>query len=372
MTRREHFGLRGATLGAALLALPACSAVVSDLGNITPDLEGCVQHPEYRDRPRPLTLVLSEMEPHGSQKTVVSMVRRRSSMLQAKVVLMPTGAAALGPRRLVLDPRVDTNPDGMRCVLARGTRLDALVRVPNAVPPDASNEGPYAIEFWSDLNRNGTSMPDPFPADHSWAANVCDDGTFVFPHNTGFEALDPPPQAGTFRLHTNPSEFTPLLALVSTRIDDALPLPSSQQALFDQTVERLNQLPFVVSVVRQGTTVGALVTELECLVPEVGGDNPGRVTLAIPGVVDGGNFHDVEVYFDTQRNGRLDPMCDPKCTFMLQQTAVDGSLALDLDAITGCVFPDGFHQDSPGEDCAIIEAPSVSEFLAATPRPGNP
>jgi hypothetical protein len=346
----------------ALLALPACSVAVSDLGNIPPDPEGCIQEPSLRATTRDLSLVLVSMEAHGSQKTVATMVRRRSNMVQARVIILPTGAGALGPRRLVREERPER--DGLRCRLSNGDPLNALVRVPNAVPPDLDNEGPYQIDFWSDLNRTGGRV-ESFPADHSWSANVCDNGEFLFTHNTGFETLPEASEAGTFRLAANPEILLPIFARGSPRITD----PVMQRELLMATVERLGQLPMVVTIERQGTTVGQLITELECNTP----NDMGQITLAIPGVVDGGNFHDVQLYFDTQRNGRFDMDCDPSCRVTLEQTAVDGSLTYTLMDAAACSFPDGFHQSTPGEACAIIAAPTVDAFLnGPAPMMSNP
>ncbi|MBN8612662.1 MAG: hypothetical protein J0L92_18855 [Deltaproteobacteria bacterium] len=356
LRRAQRLGVIG-----ALVVLPACSVVVSDIGGIPPDPEGCIQQPELRANPRDLSLVLASMEPHGSQKTVATIVRRQSGMVQGRVILLPTGAGALGPRRLVLEER-PTSADGLQCRLAEGSTLDVLLRVPRAVPPDQANEGPYQIDFWSDLNRTGGRV-EAFPADHSWSANVCDNGTFLFTHNTGFETLLEASEAGTFRFTANPDAAIALFARASPRIDDGAIIPPPQQALYDDTVERLHQLPFVVRLERQGITVGELVTELECLVQ----NDMGQVTLAIPGVVDGGNFHNVQIYFDTQRNGQFDMDCDPSCVAAVEQTAADGSLALEFTPNPTCNFPDGFHQGSPGEPCAIIEAPSITAFLSSAP-----
>lgn len=355
--------------GGLLLALPACSVAVSDLGNIPPDPEGCVQEPALRATTRDLALALTSMEAHGSQKTVATMLRRRSNMVQARVIILPTGAGALGPRRLVLEERPGSS-DGLRCRLSSGEPLDALVRVANAVPPDLDNEGPYQIDFWSDLNRTGGSV-ETFPADHSWSANVCDNGHFLFTHNTGFESLIEGSAAGTFRLTANPEFLLPIFARRSPRIDDTVVVPPPQQALYMETLERLAQLPFVITVERQGTTVGQLITELECNTPNA----MGQITLAIPGIVDGGNFHDAQIYFDTQRNGVFDMACDPSCRVTLEQTAGDGSLTYTLMDAAACNFPDGFHQSTPGEACAIIDAPSVAEFLegpSGSPMMSNP
>ncbi len=360
--------LRSSALTGLLLALPACSVAVSDVGNIPPDPEGCIQEPPLRATTRDLSLVLVSMEAHGSQKTVATMLRRGSGMVQARVIVLPTGAGSLGPRRLVREERPESM-DGLRCRLANGDPLNALIRVPNAVPPDLDNEGPYQIDFWSDLNRTGGGVQ-AFPADHSWSANVCDNGQFLFTHNTGFESLVPPSEAGTFRLTANPDVLLPVFARRSPRIDDALVIPPAQQSLYMSTLERLSQLPFVITIERQGTTVGQLITELECNTP----NDMGQITLALPGVVDGGNFHDVQIYFDTQRNGQFDMDCDPSCRVTLEQSAADGSLTYTLMDAAACNFPDGFHQSTPGESCAIIAAPTVDGFLngSTAPMMSNP
>lgn len=367
---RDLFGvarLRNAVGALAVATAPAtflgCSVAVNDLGGIPQDPEGCVQQPALRAATRDLTLVLASMEPHGSQKTVVSVIRRQSFMTQARVIFLPTGAGAIGPRRLELEDRPDSS-DGLQCRLAEGDPLNVMWRVPQAVPPDNMNEGPYQIDFWSDLNRTGGTV-EAFPADHSWSANVCDSGQFLFTHNTGFEALERPSESGTFRLTAPVDPVLRAFAHASPRIDDGLVVPREQQALFDNTLERLRQLPFVITVERQGLTVGQLVTELECVVP----NDVGQVTLAIPGIVDGGNFHDVQLYFDTQRNGRFDMTCDPSCRVSVEQTEADGSLTVMLSDAAACNFPDGFHQSSPGEECAIVELPSIDGFLAGTAPP---
>jgi hypothetical protein len=346
-------------MAALALLAPGCSAVVSDVGGIQPNPEGCIQEPSLRAATRDLALVFRQMESHGSQKTVATVVRRQSSMIQARVVLLPTGAGALGPRRLVVEERPEAR-DGLRCRLASADPLDVFVRMESALPPDATNAGPYRLDFWSDLSRNGGTV-EPFPADHSWSTNVCDDGIVRFAHNTGFEPLEEPPGGGTFRASFDPEVVVPAFARSSPRVM-AIPIAMvmERQALADAITRRLRQLPLVITVQRQSQTVGYLRTELECVVP--GPD--GRVNLAIPGVVDGGNFHEVQVYFDTQRNGTFDMACDPSCRATLEQTSPDGSLSYELATGAACSFPDGFHQDGPGETCAIIQAPTVDAFLA--------
>ncbi len=361
--RALSWGWGAAALGAAL-SLGGCSAVVSDLGGIEPDPEGCIQEPGRRGGTRDLAMVFRQMQPHGSQKTVATVIRRRTGMIQARAIIMPTGAGALGPRRLVREDRPDTT-DGLRCRLASGDGLDVLVRVPQMLPPDATNEGPYQLDFWSDLNRTGGTVQ-PFPEDHSWSANVCDNGVLLFEHNTGFETLADAPGGGAFRATFAPDVIGPAFARASPRVMALDPVRDAmaRQALIDATMSRLAELPLVITVERQGLTVGYLRTEMECLVPAASGPDVGRVTLAIPGVIDGGNFHDVQAYFDTQRNGRFDMECDPSCRVTLEQSSPDGNLVYDLSPGAACSFPDGFHQGSPGETCAIIEAPTVEEFLA--------
>lgn len=356
------FRVTASVLAVVTPALAGCSAMVGDLGNITPNPEGCIQQPVLRAGTRDLALVLRQMQPHGSQKTVATVVRRGSEMIQARAVFLPTGAAALGPRRLVRDDREGT--DGLRCRLASSDPLDALVRVEHALPPDATNGGPYRLDFWSDLNRTGGPV-EMFPADHSWSANICDDGRFRFEHNTGFEPLTDAAGGGTFRATFAPEVVVPAFARASPRVM-AIPVTMVRErdALIAEVSTRLRELPLVITVERQAQTVGYLRTELDCLVP----DGTGRVTLAIPGIVDGGNFHELQAYFDTQRNGTFDMNCDPSCRATIEQTAMDGSLEYELSAGAACSFPDGFHQNGVGEACAIIEAPTIDAFLADSLR----
>ena len=310
-----------------LLFLGGCSAVVNDLNGIPGNPEGCLAQPELQAATRPLTLRFRDMQPHGSQKTVVSVARTNAPLgLQARVILMPTGAAALGPRRLELDPAGRDPEDGLRCRLATAAPLDFDLAIPSMIPPDAAgNGGPFEIQFWSDLNRTGGTV-EPFPADHSWIARVCDDGTATFRHNTGFESLtDVQPAGGPLTLLYRPDMLNPALDSVRAAL------------------VRAGTLPFVLTVMRQELMVGYLRTELECVTGDDGG-----FALTIPGVVDGGAFHSIQFYLDTQRNGQYDEACDISCADTLESRA--GETATDPQFILYEPFagPGAGLYDAPG------------------------
>ncbi len=341
----------------------SCSVAVSDLSNIQADSMGCLQQPELRTQRRDAVIALVNMEAHGSQKTVATVVRRRSDLIQARAILMPTGAAALGPRRLMLDTRTDPPTDGLRCVLIDRSPINALVRLPNALPEDQPNDGPYRMDFWSDLSRSGGTVDAP-PTDHSWSANICDNGAFVFEHNLGFQPLTELAGAGDFSTSLNPTLLLPALARNSPAVME-IPM-RDREAFIAATVERLRTLPFVVTVERAQTTVGYLVTELECLQPSAAGD----VTIRIPGIGDGGAFHDIQFYFDAQRNGRYNEECDPSCRTTVAADEMGNVMFTLMDAAGGaCQFPANFHRNGTAEACAVIPAPTVEEF--ATPGFGQ-
>jgi hypothetical protein len=347
MRSRFTFGL---SLGATLIG--GCSAVVSPISSYNESPFACLIEPELRVlESRSLTLRLGGMEPHGSQMTAASVVNA-AYQLQANVIVFPTGAGALGPRRLRLDPSRPDVTDGNLCALADATRLDLELRIENVLPPDPpdSTRPTFQLDFWSDLNRNGRR--DPAPLDHVWGEPICDNGDVRFAHNIMFDAVIDPDgdcmtsaecaaptpvcrfgrcaaDAPDFRLRFRPTPILTSIALLSQ--DPAI------------TAERLARLPFVVAVSRQGHTVGYFRTELECLQTD---RVTGEAVIVIPDIVDGGAIHDVQMYLDTQRNGVFDAACDPECRDSVPARAADD---LEFSPVVrpgaagiGCMFPDEF------------------------------
>ena len=357
-----------ASIAALSVAAAGCSVGVADLGNIARDPEGCIQEPARRGEIRDALIALEKIQAHGSQKTVVSLIRRQTNLLQGRAIFLPTGAASLGPRTLRLRRDGEAlGMDGLRCELVSGSAdLNVFARIPRALPPDTRDGGPYSIDFWSDLSRNGTR--EPFEDDHSWSANVCDNGRFLFEHNRGFENLADPTSMGGLRTSVNPSR---LIARSLTCAPQCRIAPNTQACLDEvmlpmcrAEIDRLSAFiltsPLVITVERQGITVGYLRTELECHTP----DASGEIALAIPGIGEGGAFAEVQFYFDTQRNGRFDMDCDPSMRFTEQEQA--GFLDITGTDIVGAAFsiPSNSLQNAPGQACAVVAAPTRSEFLS--------
>lgn len=304
---------------APAVGLAGCSAVVSDVGGVQFNPEACVQGGDTEVL-RDAHLVFDRMEPHAAFPTFIALIGGSTNpaepdrnILRGRALITPSFAAS-GE----YDPSLLVPGDPSRCAMAAPTALTMDVTIPDFIPPDSANGGPFEIDFWSETN--GT--PGRQPEDHTWVRPICDDGDVFFIHNTGF---DVPVTA-----ESNGTDLT--ITADAVRVAAGLRAPE----------EGIARVPFVLSVARQGQTVGYIRAIYAC--------DPGPYTLR--GILDVGTSHTLEAYFDVNLDGDYDPECDPHCSG--SATAVAGGTTInftsgvmlepgDFDVSRFCQVPAGFN-----------------------------
>jgi hypothetical protein len=298
-------------------ALSGCSAVVSDVGGVQFNPEACVQGGDTEVL-RDAHLVFDRMEPHRASPTFVALIGGSTNpaepdrtILRGRALISPSFAAR------VYDPGALTVGDPSRCATAAPMTLTMDVTIPDFIPPDSANGGPFEIDFWSETN--GT--PGRQPEDHTWVRPICDDGDVFFVHNTGFDVPVTAESNGTD------------LTVTADAIRVATALHVSE--------EKLARVPFVLIVGRQGQTVGYMRVIYAC--------DSGPYLLR--GILDVGSLHTLEAYFDVNLDGDYDPECDPHCSGLAMAVAggttvnFTGGGALgpdDFDVSRFCQVPAGF------------------------------
>ncbi len=322
----------------ALLLAPClaigCTATLGDLSNARVSREACVNFADSDsalETIRDAHLIFDDMAAHADQMTVVSMLGDRIGpdgevvpgprILRARAVFLPTVTG-------MLETPFEVNRDTLLCDIPLGeprTGRTVDVVIPGFVPPyGGGNGGPFDIDFWSDLTKDGVRAPAALDSDHSWIRPVCDDGEVYFLHNTGFDPIaEAETNGGRFGVRLDQVAF-----LGNLVIDRGF--TRGQEAML---VEVLRRAPVAISVQRRGITVGYLRTALIC--------QPNMVDVGINGIIDGGEEHQISVHWDVGRDGRYTEGCDPSCTFTAR---ADSNLQLDIMAASAsstCLVPGG-------------------------------
>jgi len=323
-------------LALLLLLSPAsgCTATLGDLANARVSREACVNVPDndpVLETTRDVHVVLDEMGAHADQMTVFSLLGDR---------IGPDGLPQAGPRALraravflptvtgMLETPFELNRTSGLCDVMAGaprTGLSVDVVIPNFLPPyGGGNGGPFDVDFWSDLNKDGIRSPAAITSDHAWIRPMCDDGSMYFVHNTGFDVTpEVETNGGRFGIRLNQTPF--LTDLVRDR-----GFTISQQAML---IEVLRRSPVAVRVQRRDVTVGYLRTALIC--------QPLMVDIGINGIIDGGEDHQVAIHWDIGRDGVYTEGCDPSCTITAR---ADTDLVIDVGDMagsSGCLVPGG-------------------------------
>ena len=322
----------------ALLVLPCltvfgCSATLGDLANARVSREACLNLPDSDSSLETIRdghLVFDDMGAHADQMTVVSLLGDRigpdgavvpgARILRARAVFLPTVTA-------MIETPFEVNRTSGLCDIAAmeprtGRSVDVVI--PGFVPPyGGGNGGPFDIDFWSDLTKDGIRSPAALSSDHSWIRPMCDDGEVYFLHNTGFDVTpEVETNGGRFRLTLNQ------LALASLLADRGF--TREQQMML---VEVLRQAPVAVTVRRRDVTVGYLRTALIC--------QPEMVDVGINGIIDGGEDHQVSIHWDVGRDGRYTEGCDPSCT-ITARAETDLAIEVTAGAVgSACLVPAG-------------------------------
>lgn len=319
--RRRAGALIGST---AALTLAGCSAVVSDVGGVQFSPEACVQGANRQAR-RDARFVFAEMEAHGNAATSIALIGGPTvpgepdrAILRGRALISPSFAAG------DYDLSALADLDAPRCTAAVRAPLTMDFTIPGFLAPDATNGGPYRIDFWSETNGE----PGRQPEDHTWVRPVCDDGDVFFVHNTGFDRI--------VNVESNGVDFTFETDVVQLGIALGAGNPAAREAL-----AFLARLPLVVTVARQDLTVGYLRVVHAC----------DRGPYRLPGILDVGTRHTLEVYWDVARNGAYDADCDPRCTGSIEATSegarvVLGGMGDTIDARTACQVPANFDGTS--------------------------
>jgi hypothetical protein len=309
---------QSALLSSVALA-SGCSAVVSDVGGVQFNPEACVQGGDTETL-RDAHLVFDRMEPHAAFPTFVALIGGSTNpaepdrnILRGRALITPSFAASSE-----YDPSLLAPGDPSRCAMAAPTALTMDFTIPDFLPADSANGGPFEIDFWSETN--GT--PGRQPEDHTWVRPICDDGDVFFIHNTGFDV--------PITAESNGTDLT--ITADAIRVAAGLRAPE----------EGIARVPFVLTVGRQGVTVGYIRAIYAC------DDGP----YVLRGILDVGTSHTLEAYFDVNLDGDYDPECDPHCSG--SATAVAGGTTInftsgamlepgDFDVSRFCQVPAGFN-----------------------------
>jgi len=282
MTRSQV--ARSLTAGVGLLGVGAmgCSAVVADVGGVQLNREACVQGADT-EVTRDAHFVFAEMQFHAAAPTFLALFggstrpgEEGRQILRGRALISPSFAAG------DYDPSALVVADPSRCAAAAPSPLTMDITIPDFIPPDGPNGGPFDIDFWCETN--GEAMRNP--GDHTWARPVCDDGDVFFVHNTGFDV----PVAPEFNGLDFSVSIDPIRVAAGLRVAEDV----------------FARLPLVVTVRRQdvNVTVGYIRTIFAC----------DRGPYVLRGILDDRAEHALEAYIDTGLNGVYDPECDPHCT----------------------------------------------------------
>jgi hypothetical protein len=319
---RPPFAPAVASVAIAALASAGCSAVVSDIGGVQFNREACVQGGNT-EVVRDAHFVFSEMQAHSLAPTFVALIGGRTNpaepernVLRGRALISPSFAAA------DYDPRVLT--DMSRCAAAAPESLTMDFTIPAFLPPDSSNGGPFRIDFWSETGGRESGRE---PTDHGWLRPVCDDGDVFFVHNTGFDVPVEP--------EANGADLTVTVDAVGVALGFGLMRAAG---------EVLARVPFVLRVSVQDRTVGYMRVIYNC------DDGP----YVLPGILDVGSSHALELYFDVNLNGEYDPECDPRCAGAVMAAAGGTTVNFtsgtsnpgDFDVARSCSVPEGFDTAS--------------------------
>jgi hypothetical protein len=309
----------GAVSSLATFAL-GCSAVVSDIGGVQFNREACVQGGNT-EVVRDAHFVFADMQAHAGAPTFLALIGGRTNPAEPERNIL-RGRALISPSFAASDYPISAVTDASRCAAVAPDSLTMDFTIADFLPPDSSNGGPFRIDFWSETDRR----PGREPGDHSWVRPVCDDGDVFFVHNTGFD-VPVEPEANGADLTVTVNAFQVALGF----------------GLMGAAAEVLGRVPFVLRMSVQDRTVGYMRVIYNC--------DPGPYVL--PGILDVGSSHALELYFDVNRNGEYDAECDPYCAGAVVATAggttvnfTSGSSGPgDFDVGRSCQVPAGFSME---------------------------
>ena len=232
--------------------------------------------------PRTLCLRLDKFTPHLDELVQVDLVTNADNTLRTRAILDPFGVG----------------DDSADIVLP-------LAIPANEVPRDGEEHALH-LEIFADDNKDGKyTLSD----DHDWNVELPADGKLVYPHNSDFSALDPPPRG-------QGADFTMTLTGMSVHTDKMLEI---------MVIQSLGKRQL-------GRTVGFY---------RLAAIKDDTINVVIPDIIDPGFAYVVEFYADANGNRKYDP---PDSDHTWIERGESGTDEFHVDFEHGTTFSDLQYQ----------------------------